>query len=116
VTSTGETWDYLWGWWEAGGYLVCPTLGTIQGRVQLGLAGCISFYQAPQSSTHQMLQGKGRKVTAKNTHRHTSHNWGQRLGAITIWIWGRGTVMVWMSKIQEHHFNGFIQFNKILCI
>lgn len=37
------------------GYLVCPTLCAIQGRVQFGFAGCISFHQAPQSSAHQML-------------------------------------------------------------
>lgn len=39
-------------------YLVGPTLGAVQGRVQLGLAGGISFHQAPQASTHQVLWTK----------------------------------------------------------
>lgn len=38
-----------------GGYLVCPTLCAVQGRVQLGLAGRISFHQTPESGAHQML-------------------------------------------------------------
>lgn len=47
-----------WGCPQGGGrwgYLVGPTLGAVQGRVQLGLAGGVSFHQAPQASAHQVL-------------------------------------------------------------
>lgn len=51
-----RTWDWLPAMGSGKqGYLVCPTLCAIQGRVQFGLAGRISFHQAPQSSAHQML-------------------------------------------------------------
>lgn len=37
-------------------YLVCATLSAIQRGIQLCFTGCISFHQAPEPSTHQMLQ------------------------------------------------------------
>lgn len=61
-----------------GGYLVCPTLGAVQGRVQLGLAGRISFHQAPQSSAHQMLLT--REGTELPRTPYTGHYWGQKVG------------------------------------
>lgn len=47
---------------EQPGYLVCATFGAIQRGVQLGLTGCVSFHQAPEPSTHQMLESQSREV------------------------------------------------------
>jgi len=43
-------------------YLVCATFSAIQRGVQLCFTGCISFHQAPESSTHQMLQSQKSEV------------------------------------------------------
>lgn len=47
---------------EPSAYLVCATLGAIQRGVQLCFTGCVSFHQAPEPSTHQMLKSQSKEV------------------------------------------------------
>lgn len=70
---------------EHSDYLVCATFGAIQRGVQLCFTGCVSFHQAPEPSTHQMLQSQS-KGGAVITFGDASHHYGIYFKAQAVFL------------------------------